>query len=75
MQGKYLDSTMKRFVKFYNSGTTVKDAETKDMGSYSMGIIPPLVAMYTSQPDLLKHVESAVSLFQVRGRGSQKNLN
>ena len=63
MQGKYLDGTMKRFVKLYSSGTSIQDDASPD--AYSMGIVPPLAAMYASHPDLLQRTKDAVTLLQV----------
>lgn len=61
MEGKYLASTMKAFIKSYNieggSGTT-------DVDSYNLCIVPPLVAMYASHPNLIKHMNTSATIFQ-----------
>lgn len=63
MQGQYLDSTMKAFIKSHSVGALCENGTSLE--SYSLCFVPALVAMYASQPDLLKHMESVVSLFQV----------
>eukprot|EP00731_Ephydatia_muelleri_P017274 Em0010g372a len=62
MQGKYLDGSMKAFIKLYSEGTKCEDNTKAD--SYTLCLVPPLAALYASHPDLLKHIETVTSLFQ-----------